>query len=230
LLCTGPTVGICAIVKDDPDVLEWIDHHLRLGVSQIIILDNNSTSSLYDVSCKYHNQTTGKNDRFTGNGHYATSSCKLLPYMHSGVVEVIAFPGQGQSLQLTAYDLCLARYRDRFDFLAMLDVDEYIVIAEPSATLPGILHNFTDVGGLALSWQSFASSGHEIRPDGGVVANYFRCFPQSHSNNWHVKSIVNTKYAVHFLDPHHATYADSYFAVNSNFVKVDGPFSNPAVF
>lgn len=40
------TFAICAIIKDEPDIFEWISHYQLLGFEHIFIYDNNSTISL----------------------------------------------------------------------------------------------------------------------------------------------------------------------------------------
>eukprot|EP01035_Chromulina_nebulosa_P027783 gene27783-36583_t len=115
-------------------------------------------------------------------------------------------------LRHNCFAICFAHKR-KHRFIGFIDTDEFIVTANPSASIPLILSQYEQFGGLALSWMSFGSSGHIRRPVGGVIANYQWCFP-----NRHIKSIVNTK---HTLGPSLNTHAFN-FVANYSAVTTDG--------
>ena len=50
----------------------------------------------------------------------------------------------------------------------------------------------TAVSGLAVHWIIFGSSGHEMRPGGGVLRNYHRCLQLRHAQHALGKTIVRT--------------------------------------
>jgi hypothetical protein len=74
----------------------------------------------------------------------------------------------------------------------------------------------------------FGSSGHVKRPRGGV-ANYIKCSKSpDFEDNKHIKSIVNTDHVQgRDWNPHSFLYHDGYYAVGTDFQRVDGPFNQP---
>ena len=72
----------------------------------------------------------------------------------------------------------------------------------------------------------FGSSGLLERPEEGTLASYFRCFPQDHKENLHVKTIANVRHTLGTQgDPHHFRFHPGYFAVNELWERVDGPWT-----
>lgn len=157
--------AICLAVRDDPDIVEWIEYHWRKGCSKFYIYDNYSNPPLSDLIRQYIDK-------------------EIVEYVYS-VEEMKPSP------QMYIYNQCFSKHKRKHRFIGFIDTDEFIVTANPSASIPLILSQYEQFGGLALSWMSFGSSGHIRRPVGGVIANYRWCFP-----NRHIKSIVNTKYTL----------------------------------
>lgn len=85
-----------------------------------------------------------------------------------------------------------------------------------AADITTFLQQYEQYGGLAVNWVIFGSSGHTVRPRGGVLVNYRACLPLSHEQNTHVKVIANTKYLMTVGDdPHRVYYQDnSHWTVN----------------
>ncbi len=56
--------------------------------------------------------------------------------------------------QLWAYDACIQRYRRQHRWMAFIDVDEFLLLRDPSAaSLPALLSEYEDQVGLAVNWQ-----------------------------------------------------------------------------
>ena len=73
-----------------------------------------------------------------------------------------------------------------------------------AAPLPQFLQAYEPYGALAVAWITVGSSGHVARPEGGVLANYFKCGqPGNPLLADHVKMIVNTRYTVQAGDNPH---------------------------
>ena len=200
------SLALCTIIKNEPppDLEEWIQHYERLGAAAVLLFDHGSDSS--------------------------STQAALGPHVERGFV--LHHPWQGPQqrfLQADAYNACLALYRHSFDFLAFLDADEFVALRDPALSLPDLLANFTAFGGLALNWQTFGPSGHRTRPAGGLVASYDKCLPAWHPIEEHVKLIVNTQRVLSMSGPHTATFWGEDSAVNSRGLRVEGPWSRPAV-
>ncbi len=194
--------AICVSAKDQhEDINEWIEYHEQLGAGKIYVYDDSSNPPMLG---------------------------QLKAYIHSGLVEY-HFIGQSNHSsiprpQLYVYDQCITRYRSRHQFIAFIDVDEFLFLRDPKvADMPALLREYEQYGGLAVNWVQFGSSGHVHRPRGGTLANFWKCIPLQHPENLHVKTIANTLYVERASgDPHHFSYMQGKVAVNEKFVPVDG--------
>ena len=202
-----PSVAMCAAAKNEHrDVREWISHHLDLGVQQIHLYDNNSTPPM---------QTT------------------IADFIAAGEVDYHFFTGEGVPRpQLHIYKLCIERHRHQHDWMAFLDMDEFIVLGPKMSgkTLPDMLDTYRDHAGVVLNWRQFGSSGHIRRPPGGVRRSYTACYPADHLNNRHVKTIANLAKVLGPRGVHAFEYPPNQTAVNTRHEPVDGPFSSPPDF
>jgi hypothetical protein len=100
------------------------------------------------------------------------------------------------SSQLFAYRDCLAKYGARHDWVAFVDVDEFIVLRDPKYKydLPGFLSRYREYGALGVQWRVVGSSGHNEPPKVGVRAGYTHCLPEGNSFSRTVKMIVQPKF------------------------------------
>lgn len=163
-------LAIGAIMKNEGSYLkEWLDYHMLVGVEKFYLYDNDSTDDTKQV---------------------------LAPYIDKGIVEYTHIPGKKR--QMDAYRDILARHSYDTKWLALVDLDEFLVpvkhdtLVQYLETLP---RNFWCV---VMSWVAYGSSGHKTRPDGLVIENYkWRAEKQ-----WGVKSIINPRLAVEITNPH----------------------------
>lgn len=196
------TVALCLVTKDEEiDLLEWVDYHRSIGVTHIIIMDNNSSTPAIDT---------------------------ILHHVRSGfILHYSYFSHRAPSLnnQLYAYRLCLASFGRYFSHMGFIDTDEFIVIKNRSSTIIDILNKYTGYGGLTLNSMLIGSSGHVKRPKGGILANYNKC-----QRNSVVKTIVATGKTTSVTasgNPHNFHYKHGSYAIDTNFHRVDGP-CNPS--
>jgi len=168
--------AICLAVRDDEDIVEWIEYHWRKGCSKFYVFDNFSNPPLKALVQSYI-------DRGIVIYSYTVQEMKPNP-------------------QIFIYQQCFSKFKSFHKFMGFIDVDEFIVTVDIKADIPSILSKYEHLGGLALSWMSFGSSGHIQRPNGSVISNYHRCGP-----NKHIKSIVNTE---HTIGPSANTHAFKY--------------------
>ena len=59
-------------------------------------------------------------------------------------------------------------------------MDEFIVPVKQGVSIPTVLRQYEQVGGLALNWMLLGSSGIEKRPEKGVLASYNSCVINNH--------------------------------------------------
>lgn len=157
-------LAVCAIAKNEgPYFKEWIEWHLKQGVEKFYIYDNESTDCTKEV---------------------------LAPYIESGVVEYTYFPGKKQ--QLAAYDDCFEKHRLEARWLAVIDLDEFLVPIK-DRTICDFLHRMEKFSVVEINWLVYGSGGAKEQQPGGVMER-FKCHSlPEHQLNTHVKSIVDPR-------------------------------------
>ena len=204
-------LAICAIFKDEAAYLrEWVEFHQLMGVERFYLYNNNSSDRYLDA---------------------------LQMHIESGAVVLHEWPQPYAQLQV--YEHCLKTHGEETDWLAFLDVDEFLF--SPKATLlPDVLASYGDHPGVGVNWVMFGSAGHKQKPKGGVLENFLRRgqldsgLPYPHlrlpdgsyrSENAHIKSIVQPSKMVSCGNPHFMLYADDAHAVDENRQPIDGAFT-----
>ena len=181
-------LAICLVVKhQNEDLREWVDYHVFMGVSKFYVFDDG-----------------GETDSAAG---------VLQDYIDSGLVYHENTETSMYGAQLKKYGLCIKRYADYHQWLAFIDVDEFIVVDDPHRTAADKLRNYEEYGGVGLNWLLYGSSGLDERPRGGV-GNYYKCSRQTWENT-HIKTIANTDHVREQGGHAHSfVYKDGYFAVS----------------
>ncbi|MDE6048597.1 MAG: glycosyltransferase family 92 protein [Paramuribaculum sp.] len=157
-------LAVCAIAKNEgPYFKEWIDWHLSVGVEKFYIYDNGSDDNTNEV---------------------------LAPYIESGVVEYTFFPGKRK--QLAAYDDCLEKHRFDTRWIAIIDLDEFIVPVKDK-NIPEFLSRFEDAPVVEINWLVYGSGGAVKKSDNPVMERFKHHSKGDHKLNRHVKSIVNPR-------------------------------------
>jgi hypothetical protein len=190
-------VAICCIAKhEDPYFAEWIDYHLQIGVTHFYVYDNESKIPVTE---------------------------SLSNYIEKGIVTVELVAGKAK--QMPSYQLCLKRYGPECQWLAFIDVDEFIVPKTLTGNLPEFLENYKRYGGLGIYWLMFGSNGHLEKPQGSQLESYSRRSLKTDSVNGHIKSIVQPRYVKRVETPHHFKYKFGKYCVNENCKRIEGPIS-----
>lgn len=187
-------LSVCAIVKNEaPYIEEWLNYHMLVGVKRFYIYDNESTDNLKEV---------------------------LAPYIAQGLVIYKYYPGEAK--QMSAYNECIKEYKDMTEWLAFIDVDEFIIPTEKD-NIPEFLKEFKNCPGVGINWISFDGNGYKKQPDGGVLENYTRVhYDDQFSSNHHIKSIVRPTMVEKYTNPHYAIYVDGENAVDENGAELKG--------
>lgn len=175
-------VSACAIFQDEaPYLKEWIEYHRLIGVEHFYLYNNNSHDHYKEV---------------------------LAPYIKKGIVELIDWPSPEDKdwtpYQVKAYNHCINISRGVTKWLAVIDLDEFIVLMDRK-DLVSFLHDFDilpHVGGVWMFWLVFGTSGIKKIPEDKLLIESL--IMRSHKNfGWHhqVKTICKphtvAKYAVH---------------------------------
>ncbi len=136
-------VSIVAIVRNEAlNFPEWIEYHRIVGVDKFYIYDNGSTDDTHKV---------------------------LQPYIDSGVVEYIYFPGE--KMQIAAYNHFIEHFKNETKWAATIDLDEFIV-SKKSTLLKFLDDQKANIAQILVPWVFFGSNGHIKHPSGLVIENY----------------------------------------------------------
>ncbi|MBE9604755.1 glycosyltransferase family 2 protein [Acetobacteraceae bacterium H6797] len=186
-------LAVGAIVKNEaPYLLEWISWHRAIGVTHFFIADNDSIDETTEI---------------------------LRALQKARLVRRIAFPGRLHKIpQFDAYDHILQRAAGRFDWVALIDADEFIAPATDEDDLPATLAGLpADVGAVALNWAIFGSSGLRAASGEPVFQRFLHRATQdidesrmAYGNRLY-KSIIRTAaYGGGILNPHHPRIAKGF--------------------
>ena len=166
---------ICAIAKNEGAYFEeWIEWHKKMGVEKFYLYDNESTDNTKEV---------------------------LAPYIESGLVEYKFFPGH--RMQLAAYDDCLERHRLDTRWIAIIDLDEFIV-PKKDKTIPEFLKRFENFSAVEINWLCYGSGGAKEKKNGKVMERFKHHSKPNHILNRHVKSIINPRCIYGLIGCHEA--------------------------
>lgn len=124
---------------------------------------------------------------------------KILTYFSSNKIKLFCWLQDTAyyiGAQLWAYRDCLKKYGRNHDWLAFIDVDEYIVLSNPQYKydLPAFLSKYKRYAALGVQWRMIGSSGNELPPKEGVRLGYTHCLPKWHELSNTVKMILQPKY------------------------------------
>ena len=179
-------LSICAIAKNEgPYFREWIEWHLTHGVDCFYIYDNESTDDTKVI---------------------------LEPYIKQGIVKYKYWPGYRQ--QLAAYDDCIETNRFMTQWIAFIDLYEFIVPIKDT-TVSDFLKRFEAFAAVEINWLIYGSGGQKVKKPGMVMERFKHHSIPNHPLNRHVKSIVNPLKVYTMIGCHEAAKISGY-AVDSH--------------
>jgi hypothetical protein len=137
--------AICAIFREEAPFLdEWISFHASVGATHFYLYNNFSTDNFREV---------------------------LAPWVARGAVTLIDWPRT--TGQLSAYQDCVRRSRRVYEWVAFIDIDEFL-FSPQAIDIRDILRRYQDLPGIEI-WQAFfGSGGHNTRPPLPVTEAYLK--------------------------------------------------------
>ena len=161
-------LSIAAIMKNEkPYLKEWIEYHRLQGVSHFYLCDNDSTD---------------------GTKEY------LEPYIKKGLITYIELPGENK--QLVCYDKIAREYKDETTWLALIDLDEFLVPLK-AKNMPQFLKEFEDASEVSLYWMNYGDNKIFKRKQ-GLVTETFKAHGKALNHT--VKSIIRPDKVIDFND------------------------------
>ncbi|MCD8206392.1 MAG: glycosyltransferase family 92 protein [Bacteroidales bacterium] len=166
---------VCAIAKNEgPYFKEWLDWHIAQGVEKFYVYDNESTDNTKEV---------------------------LELYIERGVVDYKYWPGT--RMQLAAYDDCFESHRFDSRWIAVIDLDEFIVPLKDKS-IPEFLKRFEDFSVVEVNWLIYGSGGQKTKAEGTMMERFKAHSLPDHILNRHMKSIVNPRKVYNMIGCHEA--------------------------
>lgn len=157
------TISICAIFKNEgPFLKEWIEYHLLIGIDHFYLYNNFSDDNYIEV---------------------------LQPYIEKGIVTLIDWPIDGG--QLPAYKHCYDNFKNETNWIAFIDLDEFICLSNEN-DIRNWIKRYYKYPTVFIHWRMFMCSGIIEREQRSLVTETnTQCWPLQNNSG---KSIVNTSY------------------------------------
>ncbi len=157
-------LAIVAIAKNEtPYLVEWIAYQLVMGADHIYLYNN---------------------------GHDELGESILGTLNQVGMIDAIRWTGDfPHGPQVPAYNHALRQYGEKFDWMAFVDLDEFIVPLKHSS-LKSFLGGKTDVDAIWVPWLIFGSAGQHEYSANLMIERFERREFMSPETLTPIKSIV----------------------------------------
>lgn len=195
-MSSSESFAIVGVAKNEaPYLAEWIAAHSAVGFDRIVLYDNGSTDETRQI---------------------VESAAKFVR------VELVDWPSREVRYQADAYEDAVVKFGHDHSWMAFLDLDEFLV---PSGglRLETILERCRSSAGVAVNWQVYGSSGHELRPTATVTESFQFKATRGFPPNLHTKSVVKTKYFRRCINPHFMELSGGYADANGNEIAWESP-------
>ncbi len=159
-----PRVAICAIAKNESAYLEeWVVYHHLIGFDPIRIYSHEPTDDSEDV---------------------------LARLERAGLVEWLPWSVPRKvKPQWAAYEDGVQQLQGRADWVAFIDLDEFIVTPH-HLSIQEFLRDYGELQAIAINWKMFGSSGLQTHEPGFVMERFTRCAKRSFSGNRAIKTLA----------------------------------------
>ncbi len=131
--------------RDEPNIAEWVAHHLLLGFDKVVIFDH---LSKVPIEIKTKGNFNGKLNIIHVNG---TGNIKI-------------------NLMNKALDIAI---NGNYSWMLYLDADEYLNL-NGFNDIKEYLSIFKEADSIGINWLMFGSSGYKSQPKGLLTENFIR--------------------------------------------------------
>lgn len=162
----GFKLCVAAIFRDEAGhIAEWVAYHRLVGVEHFLLYDDDSGDDWREA---------------------------LRPELEEGIVEVHPAPKlSGRTdRQMNAYKDALTRSRSRTQWLAVIDLDEFIVPLDSSSVAECLQDHFPAASAVYANWRNFGVADEPLRNGQSLLATLTRCTQRDHPTNGTGKSLV----------------------------------------
>lgn len=146
-------ISIVACVKNEASYIEeWIRFHTAIGVRHFHIYDDGSTDGTMDIL----------------RSLLPADALTVVPWIMRMRDQATSVVLNGQAI---AFAHALLNFGGRYDWMAFIDVDEFL-LPRRDRTLEEALRHVKGFPNISLPWHMFGHGGHRVRPAGPVCLNY----------------------------------------------------------
>lgn len=173
---------ICTVIKNEHSYLkEWISYHLSLGFKYIFIYEDFGSLSHKNICDEFPNVFLESIDFFK--------------------------PIENNSMQkqYLIFNEFINYYSNVYDWVAFIDVDEFITL-DKNLTLEETLLKYNDYNGIILFWKIYNANGFINKPDGNIIDIFTKVNNDISKLETPFKSIVNLKKNSHMCTHHKVAY------------------------
>lgn len=148
------SLAVAGMFKNEARALaEWVEHYLGHGADHVILIDDGSTDG---------------------------GPALLAPYVARGVVTLLTVTPDAQNDDVRAkgrqsrlYERLLRPLLGRWDWVAVLDLDEFLYVPGELDTRRALARVGPDVSQVLVDWVHFGSNGHVAQPP-SIVGGFTR--------------------------------------------------------
>jgi hypothetical protein len=131
--------------RDEPNIAEWIAHHLLLGFDKIVVFDHLSKMSIQtEIKSNFENKL------------------QILSVNGIGNIKI--------NLMNEALNMAV---KGNYSWMLYLDADEYLNLNGLN-NIKDYLNIFKEADSIGINWLMFGSSGHKSQPKGLITENFIR--------------------------------------------------------
>lgn len=182
--------------NEAPWLKEWLEYHRLIGVEHFYLYNNDSSDTYQEV---------------------------LDPYIKEGVVELISWdsdqapwhavePPRFVGFQLTAFNDCIKRALGRAEWVAIIDIDEYIVPLAGIHSFRSLLDTAlkSDIGSFIIRWKCFGTSYIWEIPENRLMTETLVMRTDDHFHANSLGKCIHRPEAVTFCSVHYAALKPGY--------------------
>lgn len=131
--------------RDEPNIAEWVAHHINLGFDKIYVFDH---LSIEPISSKIKTNFDGK-------------------------LTLLRTKGQGNIKLNLMKDAVNISKKNNVSWMLYLDADEFLCLNN-HINVKDYLTNFSNADSIGINWLMFGNSGHINQPKGLLTENFTR--------------------------------------------------------
>lgn len=131
--------------RDEPNIAEWISHHLLLGFDKIVVFDHLSSIPI----------------------------ASLIKTDFNGRLKIIRVDGTGNIKINLMRDALNISNKGNYSWMLYLDADEFLNLNKCS-NIKQFLEVFKEADAVGINWLMFGTSGHNEQPKGLLTENFIR--------------------------------------------------------